>query len=142
MARKEEKSPEELEQEFRVEIGMGDGFSRFLVSFFSLFDGGKTKICLAALFGRTEEVEQTLFFRPELIDALWEWGSRPKMTLLHCAVSALKNREMTLKLLLQKGLDAKAADGNGVTAMEYVLQDPRDHRNRRLITILRDYGAF
>lgn len=142
MARKEEKSPEELEQEFRVEIGMGDGFSRFLVSFFSLFDGGKTKICLAALFGRTEEVEQTLFFRPQLIDAFWDWGSRPKMTLLHCAVSALKNREMTLELLLKKGLDVRATDGMGLTPMEYVLQIPRDHRSRRLISILRDHGAF
>lgn len=142
MARNVEKSPEELEQEFNSEIGMGDFLSSSVVWLFSLFDHGRTKLCLAVLFGRTEEVERTLFFHPELIDSIWDWGPYPRMTLLHCAVSALKNRELTLELLLKKGLNPKSADGNGLTAMEYVLQGPRDHRTHRLITILRDHGAF
>lgn len=142
MARKVEKTPEELEQEFKEEIGMGDALSRSWIALSSLFDGGKINICLATLFGRTEEVELTLFYHPELIDSLWDWGSRPKMTLLHCAVMASRNREMTLELLLKKGMDAQSKDGDGLTPMEYVLQGPRDRPSRRLMNLLRNYGSF
>ena len=142
MPRKKEKTQEEIETEFLGEIGMGDRLGKFFIWFRSLFDGGKTKICLATLHGRTEEVELLLFSQPELIEATWEWGPGVDMTLLHCAVIALRNREMTVELLLKKGFDARATDAEGLTAIDYALRIPRDHRSRRILTLLRNYGAF
>jgi hypothetical protein len=142
MVRKSEKTPAEAEEEFRAEIGMADFLSRSLICLYSLFDGGKINLCLATLYGRTEEVELTLFNHPELIGTTWDWGTRPQMTLLHCAAVSRKNREMTFELLLRKGMSVKSTDGDGLTPMEYLLQSPRDRASRRLIAILRDHGAF